>query len=162
MGLHLGKSDEIAAYCDADFASCLDTRRSHTGWVFILYGGAVCWQSKCQSTVAASTVEAEYQSASAAAREALWLRHLFADLDIPHTPMIINCDSQGALAALNNAQISQRTKHIDVIHYFVRERCHLGQLKFQFVEGKKNPADMLTKAVEKPKHLWCCEQLGLW
>ena len=59
--------------------------------------------------------------------------HLIADMDISHIPMVINCDSQGALGALNNAQISQRTKHIDVIHHFVWERCHLGQLSFQFV-----------------------------
>jgi hypothetical protein len=162
MGLHLGRSERTIGFCDSDFASCLDTRRSHTGWVFQLFGGPICWQSKCQSTVATSTVEAEYQAASAAAREALWLRQLFADLDIPQTPMVILCDSQGALSAMMNSQISQRVKHIDIIHHFVRERCQLGQIKFQFVEGKLNVADVLTKPVPKDKHIWCCQHMGMW
>jgi hypothetical protein len=162
MGLHLGRSDVSVGYCDSDYGSCRDTRRSHTGWVFQLYGGPISWQSKCQNTVATSTVEAEYQAASAAAREALWLRQLLSDLEIPHTPMVILCDSQGALSAMMNSQISQRTKHIDIIHHFVRERCQLGQIKFKFVEGKENVADVLTKPLPKAKHVWCCQQMGMW
>jgi hypothetical protein len=162
MGLHLGRSDTTIGYCDSDFASCLDSRRSHTGWVFQLFGGPICWQSKCQTTVATSTVEAEYQAASAAAREALWLRQLLADFKVPQSPMVILCDSQGALGAMMNSQVSQRVKHIDVIHHFVRERCQLGQLKFQFVEGKQNVADVLTKPVPKDKHTWCCQWMGMW
>ena len=57
----------------ANFAACLDTRRSTTGWVVTMYGGAVSWQSKKQPTVATSTMEAEYQACGAVAREALSL-----------------------------------------------------------------------------------------
>jgi hypothetical protein len=162
MGIHLGTSDEIIGFCDSDWAGCQDTRRSQTGWIFKIYGGPVCWQSKCQPTVATSTVEAEYQACSAAAREALWLRQLLADFKVSCTPMKIMCDSQGALSAMMNGQVSQRTKHIDVIHHFVRERCHLGQIKFEFVKGEENLADILTKAVGKPKHVWCCHHIGMW
>ncbi len=162
MGLHLGKSDLCTAYCDSDFASDLDTRRSHTGWCFLLYGGVISWQSKCQPTVAASTTEAEYQAASAAAREALWLRQLFTDLKVPCTPLEIKCDNLGALSSLNNPQITQRTKHIDVIHHFVRERCQLGQLKYTHVPSQENVADVLTKPLPKDSHSRCCEQMGMW
>jgi hypothetical protein len=162
MGLHFGGSDTCSAYCDSDYAGCLDTRRSHTGWVFMLYGGAICWQSKCQNTVSASTVEAEYQACASACREALWLRQLFTDLDIPHTPMVIYCDSTGAVSATRNAIVSQRTKHIDVIHHFVRERAQLGHIRFEHVEGNRNPADVLTKPVPKVKHNFCCTEMGMW
>ena len=40
----------VIGYCDADFAGDLDTRRSTTGYVFILHGGAITWMSKRQST----------------------------------------------------------------------------------------------------------------
>jgi hypothetical protein len=162
MGLHLGKSDTILGWCDSDWGNCKDSRRSQTGWLFQLFGGPICWQSKCQSTVATSTVEAEYQAASAAAREALWLRQLLADFNIPQTPMVILCDSQGALGAMMNSQVSQRTKHIDIIHHFVRERCNLGQIKFQFVKGTENVADVLTKPVGREKHRLCCKLMGMW
>ena len=32
--------------CDANFAACTDTRRSTTGWVATMYGGAVSWESR--------------------------------------------------------------------------------------------------------------------
>jgi hypothetical protein len=161
MGLHLGGSDVCTAYCDADFATDVDKRRSHTGWCFILYGGCISWQSKCQPTVAVSTTEAEYMAASSAAREALWLRQLLHDFDIPCTPLVIRCDSQGALASLTNPQITQRTKHIDVMHHFVRERCHMGQLDFDFIPGTLNVADVLTKPLVKGDHDRFAKQMGM-
>jgi hypothetical protein len=161
LGRHYGKQDSGTAFCDADFATCKDTRRSHTGWVFMLNGGPICWQSKCQPTVAASTVEAEYQACSAAAREALWLRHLFADLDIKQGTLIIKCDNKGAVSAMNNSHSSQRTKHIDIIHHFVKERCTMGHIKFIHVGGNENPANILTKPVPKPKHDFCCRAMGM-
>jgi hypothetical protein len=37
-----------------------------------LVGGPICWKSMIQSTVAMSTIEAEYMAAAEAAKEALW------------------------------------------------------------------------------------------
>ena len=86
----------LAAYCDASYAGCLDTRRSTTGYVFILNGGAITWSSRLQSTVAVSTTEAEYMAAAAATKEALWLRTLFADLGLPVPCINIAADNQAA------------------------------------------------------------------
>lgn len=49
----------------ANCAACVDTRGSTTGWV--MFGGAVSWGSKKQSTTAASTMEAEYMACGAVA-----------------------------------------------------------------------------------------------
>jgi hypothetical protein len=65
----------LLGFCDADYAGDQDTRRSTTGFVFLVCGGAISWQSRLQPTVAVSTTEAEYM---AAAKEALWLRHVLA------------------------------------------------------------------------------------
>jgi hypothetical protein len=66
-----GKGPELTAYCDADYAGNIDSRRSTTGYVFIMHGEAVSWSSKLQPTVAASTVEAEFMGAAAAVKEAM-------------------------------------------------------------------------------------------
>jgi hypothetical protein len=77
-----GSTTELEAYCDADYAGDLDTRRSTTGYVFLLTGGAVSWSSKRQPTVAVSTTEAEYMAAGAAIKEGLWMKKALDDLDI--------------------------------------------------------------------------------
>ena len=48
----------IHGFVDLDWAGDLDQRRSTSGYVFNLFGGAVSWMSKKQSVVALSTTEA--------------------------------------------------------------------------------------------------------
>ena len=63
---------QVVGYCDADYAGDIDSRKSTTGYVFLLNGGAISWNSKKQPTVALSTTEAEYMAATHAAKEAIW------------------------------------------------------------------------------------------
>jgi transposase InsO family protein len=69
MGLEFGgRKPNFIVYSDSDFGGETDERRSTTGFVCILSGGAVDWNSRLQQTVAVSTCEAEYQAAGAAVR----------------------------------------------------------------------------------------------
>lgn len=61
----------LVGYSDADWAGDQDDRRSTTGNIFLLAGGAVSWLSKKQATVALSTAEAEYIALSQAAQEGI-------------------------------------------------------------------------------------------
>ena len=62
LGLTYGGSneelnnDELNIYCDADWASDAG-RKSISGYIITLSGGAVAWSSKKQSMVALSTTE---------------------------------------------------------------------------------------------------------
>ncbi|XP_033218364.1 secreted RxLR effector protein 161-like [Belonocnema kinseyi] len=55
-----GSSCEIRGYTDTDYAGCLETRKSRSGFVFQLNGGPISWSSQRQSVVSLSTAEAEY------------------------------------------------------------------------------------------------------
>jgi hypothetical protein len=139
----------------------LDTRRSTSGFIFQVYGGTVLWQSKMQPTVASSTTEAEYLACSAATREALWLRQVLPHFGVPCTPLVIKGDSSGAIGAIKNHTVTARTKHIDVIHHFVRERYALGHIDLKQVGTKDNVADVLTKPLNGTDHGRCCEGMGI-
>ena len=64
---------DIHGFVDAEWAGDIDQRRSTSGYVFSLFGGAVSWMSKRLSVVALSTTEAEYIAATHASKEVVWL-----------------------------------------------------------------------------------------
>jgi hypothetical protein len=129
-GLMYGRGDlGIIGYCDADYAGDIDTRRSTTGYAFVMNGGVVSWNSRFQATVAASTVEAEYMAAAAAVKEALWLRKLMQDLGCRVSCITIKDDDQGALKILKHPISSARSRHIDVLHHFAREGVQRGEVR---------------------------------
>ncbi len=73
-------SKEVLGYCDADWGGDLEDRRSTTGFVFMIGGGAISWSSKQQPTIALSTTEAEYMANMQATKEAIWITKLMIDL----------------------------------------------------------------------------------
>ena len=151
----------LAGYCDADYAGDLDTRRSPSGYVFVLSGGAISWSSQRQQTVAASTAEAEYMAAAAATKEALWLRKLLTDLRLSVDTIVIRMDNQGALQLLKNPITSMKSKHIGVVYQFARERVERKELAFECIKTELNVVDVLTKALPKEKHAFCSEGMGV-
>ena len=64
---------DVHGFVDADWAGDLDQRRSTSGYVFSLFGGAISWMSKKQAIVALSTTEVEYMAATHASKEVVWL-----------------------------------------------------------------------------------------
>jgi hypothetical protein len=54
---------KVYTYSDADWAGDLDSRKSTTGYVVYAAGEPIAWQSKLQTTIAVSTMEAEYMAA---------------------------------------------------------------------------------------------------
>ncbi|KAL0440205.1 UNVERIFIED_CONTAM: Retrovirus-related Pol polyprotein from transposon TNT 1-94 [Sesamum latifolium] len=64
----------LEGYSDASFQSDDDDAKSQSGFVFKLNDGVVAWKSSKQDTTADSTTEAEYITASEAAKEAVWMK----------------------------------------------------------------------------------------
>ena len=156
-----GTKTGLEAYTDADYAGDIDTRRSTTGYVYILNGGAISWSSRLQQTVAASTTEAEYMASAFAIKEGLWLRKLFNDLKLGINVIDINADNQSAIKLLKNPVFSMRSKHIDVIYHFARERVNRGEVRFSYVRTESMVADALTKPLPASKFQYCRNAMGV-
>lgn len=79
-----GEADEepLVGFCDSDYAANLDTKRSQTGYIFTLFGSAVCWKSSLQNVVALSTTEAEYMALTSVVKESKWLLGLISEFEI--------------------------------------------------------------------------------
>jgi Reverse transcriptase (RNA-dependent DNA polymerase) len=161
FGICFGDGLGLQGYCDADYAGDVDTRRSTTGYVFVLNGGAVSWSSRFQPTVAVSTAEAEYMAAASAVKEALWLRKLFAAFGMDVTPVRMFCDNQAALKLIKHPIASMRSKHIDVQHHFVRERVARGEVVFEYCRSGDMVADCLTKALSVSMFSNCLAGMGV-
>ena len=156
-----GDTTELMGYCDADYAGDLDTRRSTTGYAFLLNSGIISWSSRRQPTVAVSTTEAEYMAAAAAVKEALWLRKLFNDFNCATGTITIFCDNQSAIKLLKNYVASARSKHIDVIYHFARERVARKEVDFSYCSTHDMVADSLTKALPDSGFAACRSGMGM-
>jgi hypothetical protein len=63
----------LHGYVDSYMACDKYSRRSTTGYVFIVGGKIISWISKLQKVVALSTMEAKYVVATEASKEIIWL-----------------------------------------------------------------------------------------
>ena len=136
-------------YSDADWAGDPVTRRSTTGYVFLISGGPVSWASKLQPTVALSTMEAETMALAAATQEALWLRKLLAELGFPQKSTAIHEDNTGCIAVVQNPVNHQRVKHYDARLHFVRDIIERKEVHVPWTASQDMLADILTKPLSR-------------
>lgn len=142
----------LIGYSDADWASDRDSRRSTTGYVFHLGGGAISWASRLQPTVALSTAEAELMAACGATQEAIYQRQLLEDMSYGQAgATTIYEDNTGAIALSENPALHQRTKHIDIKYHFIREHVEQGEVKLVHIASEHQLADLLTKPLARHK-----------
>lgn len=162
MKMRFAGNEAIHAYTDADWASDVDKRRSCTGYVTRMCGGAISWSSKRQQTIALSSTEAEYMALSSTAKEVLWLRQLSKELDksAPKT-ISIYCDNQSAISLSSNNAYKPRSKHIDIMYHHTRELVARKLIHVSYLPTESMTADLLTKAIPRAKFELCAKNMGL-
>ena len=104
------------------------------------------WKSKKQNTVSRSSAESEYRAMAAATSEMVWLQQLLRDLKVScSSSPVLYCDNQAAMHIASNPSFHERTKHIEVDLYFVRDHLNRGDLKLLPVRTHHQLADAFTK-----------------
>ncbi|GJV19273.1 retrovirus-related pol polyprotein from transposon TNT 1-94 [Tanacetum coccineum] len=145
-------SNSILGYSDADWARCIETRRSTYGYSIFLGGNLVSWSAKKQPTVSRSSCESEYRAMANTAAEIIWITHLLRELHAlpPDRPTLL-CDNKSALFMSQNPVSHKRAKHIDLDYHFVRELVASGKLYTKFISTKLQVADIFTKSLPRPQ-----------
>lgn len=140
----------IDVYCDSDWASDKNDRKSYTGALVLLCDNPVSWVSRKQATVSTSSCEAEYIANSEAAKEGLHVYNLVNEILEVQTPMQVHLDNVGAMYVAQNSVNNSRTKHIDIRYHMVRDWVAKGFFKLMHVPSVDNVADVFTKALPVP------------
>jgi hypothetical protein len=151
----------LVVWSDSDHAGCVESRRSVAGHVVCVLGSTVHWRSVRQSTVAKSTMIAEYYAASAAADGIVYFRQLLHELGYSLGPTPLMCDNESACSILDKPVVNDRSRYAAVNAHYVRERVYLGEVKIVSARTAEMRADCMTKALTPEKHLAACKQLGV-
>jgi hypothetical protein len=131
-------NEDLNIFTDADWANDPD-RKSVSGYVITLAGGAVSWASKKQATIALSTAEAEYIAAAHVAKQVLWHKHLFEELSVPvPSTLTIFSDNQAAVAIGHHPEFHARTKHIDLVYHFLQDLISCRILNMVYIRTHLN------------------------
>ena len=164
LGIKFWKNTEIKliGFCDSDWGGCADDMKSTSGFAFSLGSGVFSWCSKKQQTVAQSSAEAEYVSASLATSHAIWLKRILEDMGEKQEQVTtLHCDNKSAIAMAKNPVHHSRSKHIALKHHFIREAIEDGEIQLEFCRSEQQLADLFTKALPKEKFQLLREAIGV-
>jgi hypothetical protein len=168
LGLKIRKSKSmmVSAFSDADWAGCVDDRRSTGGFVVFLssnlISNLISWSARKRATVSRSSTEAKYKALADATAEMMWVQKLLAVLRVQHPPAArLWCDNIGAKYLTANHVFHARTKHIEIDFHFIRERVAQGLLDVRFINSGDQLADGFTKSVSLSKLIKFKDNLNL-
>ena len=122
----------------------------------------ISWRTKRQKTVSLSSAEAEYKAMAGTCCELTWLQYLFADLHMPISRLaVLHCDNQAALRIAANPVFHERTRHIEMVCHFIRDKILNGSVSTRYVGSLQQLADIFTKALGKDKFKALLCKLGV-
>jgi hypothetical protein len=160
-----GHNLQLQGFTDADWQGDLDERRSTSGYIFKLGGGAISWRSKKQDSVAVYSMEAEYIAASEAVKEGVWLKEFLASLKVvtsASNPITIFCDNQAAIKVSKDPKFHSKTKHIEGRYHFIRDIINrLKTIRLEYLPSLDMVADPLTKPLSQESFCKHVSNMGL-
>jgi hypothetical protein len=153
---------QLTGYSDADWARCMDTRRSVTGWCMFLGNAFISWKSKKQDQISKSSTKSEYRAISSACSEIVWFQGLLRELGFPqHTPTPLHADNTSAIQIATNPVFHERIKHIEADCYYIREALDHNILTLPYISTEHHTTDVFTKALSRLRHQLMIDKLML-
>ena len=155
---------DLVGYFDADFAGCVDYRKSTSGYIFIMVGGVVSWRSVKQTLTATSTMETEFVSCFEATSQGVWLKSFIYGLRVMNSismTLRIFCDNSAEVFLAKNKKSGSRCKHIDIKYLAIREHVKEKQVVIEHISTELMIVDPLTKGMSPMKFKDHVDKMGI-
>ena len=134
----------LVGFSDSNFVGSKSDRKSTSDTCHLFGNCLILWHSKNQHSVSISTVEAEYVAAGSCCSQILWIKQQLLDYDLKLGCVPINCDKTSDINLTKKPVLHSRTKHIEIRHYFLRDHVEKKDVTFEYVDTKKQLADIFT------------------
>jgi hypothetical protein len=152
----------LSGYTDSDWARSVSNRKSTSGCCFSLGSTMISWQSRKQSNIVFSIVEAEYIATCSASCETIWLRKLLTGLfNLEMEAITILCENQSCIKMTENPVFHGKSKHIDIRYYYICDIVQRGAIKLQYVSMDEHVVDVLTKPRSHVKFENFLDKIGI-
>ena len=139
-------------YCDANWARDFDDRKSTSRGCFFLGSNLVSWLNKKQNCISLSTIEAKYIATGSSCSQLIWMRNMLNDYGVPHTgaspSMTLYCDNISAINISKNSIQHSWTKHIDILHHFIRSLVEDRIIELKHITTEHQLAYIFTKGLD--------------
>ena len=72
------------------------------------------------------------------------------------------CDNTSAINLSKNPIQHSRSKHIEIRHHYIRDHAQKGNIVPQYVQTKKQLADIFTKPLSEEQFCYIRRELGMY
>jgi hypothetical protein len=152
----------LVGYTDSDWAGSVIDRKSTSRCCFNLGSVVIVWHNRKQTSVALSTIEAEYIAACSTSSEAVLLRKMLLGLsDLEMDATCIYCDNQSCIKLFENPVFHDKSKHIEIKYLYIRDMVEKGAVKLLYIATDEQVVDVLTKPLSKVKFEYFRDKLGV-
>ncbi|MFS7953253.1 putative RNA-directed DNA polymerase [Helianthus anomalus] len=151
----------LEGYFDSDFRCCKVNAKSTTAGCQFFGPRLVTWQCKKQTSVALSTCEAEYVSASSCCSQILWIQQQMRDYGLQFLNIPLFVYNEAAINITKNPVHHAKTKHIEIRHHFIRDCFEKKLIRIEKIHTDNQKADLHTKAFDRTRFKFLLKLNGM-
>ncbi|GJV44612.1 putative ribonuclease H-like domain-containing protein [Tanacetum coccineum] len=152
---------DLEAYTESDYAGASLDKKSTTRGCQFLGSRLISWQCKKQIIVANSTTEAEYVAAASCCGQVLWIQNQMLDYGYNFMNTKIFIDNESTICIVRNLVFHSKTKHIEIIHHFIRDSNEKKLIQMIKIHTDLNVADLLIKAFDVGRFQYLIASIGM-
>jgi hypothetical protein len=101
--------------------------------------------------VSLSTIEAKYVAAASCCAQLLWMRQTLKDYGVIFDKVPLMCDNESAIKIAHNPVQHNKTKHIELHHYFIWDHANRGEIDLSYVGTNEQLADIFMKPLDEAR-----------